>query len=373
MKTKRLLGGFLTTLACVVVASLVHAQPSKANDAALTKDVDYVAAQMKKWNQKSVARTTFLGWTANNDAVVRFLHCDEGEGRGPFCELKVCLAKSTATGPVPELDCKAGVSVELGPTEPALASANSPQLLSAATNAFAPIGKGTSLQASSVRLAFRDFASTIKTKSTGPIVLFAATENEYGASGVVSAKITSVAESQDKRCIATIGVAQRSVHREKKKTMASPLAAVVCKPARSAEFPTGMKGALPVVLGVSVGPLKLGMNATEVSALGFIAKKLPTDLGPTRMVVTQGFELVFDDKDKLTSIQLDLTNYPEGIVVNGKTFDKRSTEAELLKAVPGCGKVADGDGGGSATCASNTFVGHAGPINLVTFRIRAGT
>ena len=371
MKTKQLLGGFITTLGCVFTASLAHAQPSKAGDTALAKDVDYVASQISKWNQKSIARATFLGWTATNDAVVRWLRCDESEGRGPFCEVKVCLAKSTETGPAPELTCKDGVSVELGPTEPALDSAKSTQLLAAATVAFAPIGTGTPQKSSSVGLAFRDLASTIKTKNTAPIVLFAATESEYGATGVVSAKITAVAESPDKRCIAAVGVAQSVVHREKKKTMARPLAAVVCKPTPSTEIPKGIKGALPVTLGVSVGPLKLGMSATEVSALGFAANKLPTDKGSTWRVVSQAFVLTFDDKDKLISIQLYLSNYPEGIVVNGKTFDKTSTEADLLKGVPGCGKVADGDGGGSATCASNTFVGHAGRINNVTFRITA--
>jgi hypothetical protein len=370
MNRQQLLSKLRSISVVALLPALANAQPAALNNAGLAKDADYIASQAKKWNKKNVARATLVGWTASNKAVFRWLQCDAdvGGGRGAYCELKICQASSVENGPIQSPECKEGISTSLDAHD-ALASADIVKKITADVLAFAPSQPGASLPLSDVKLAFKAFDSTIKTKAnSAPVALFAAQQSEYGAFGVVSAKITAVSESPDHRCVASFGVAQSSNPQQKKVTRAQALAAVVCSTA-TAGIPKGIKGALPVVLGVSIGPLKLGMTADEVTALGFLAKKLPTDINPTRMVVTEAFELSFDSKDKLDSIQLDLTNYPDGIIVNGKTFDKKSSEADLLKGVPGCGKVPNDLGGGLAACASNAFVGHAGPIGLVVFRI----
>jgi len=82
---------------------------AKLHDAGLAKDVAYLSTQVKQWDKRNVARTTFLTWTVNNDAVFLSLQCDGdlGGGRGPYCELNVCLAKTTNVGSAAAPACKA--------------------------------------------------------------------------------------------------------------------------------------------------------------------------------------------------------------------------------------------------------------------------
>lgn len=205
-------------------------------DNLLTKDVELVAAQAAAWNGVSIARATFLGWTAAHRAVFRTMICD-GESlgaRGAYCEIQTCVAGGVTGNEVAPPDCATELSTTLDdhdkvPVTDVVHKAR------ARVAALALQGSGTALPATSVRVAFANAAVTLRTPNNStPLVLFKGSVDDGGRrQSVVSAKLITVSESPDQRCVAVLGIANEQHDYEGRSGfIPRPLGAVVCKAAK---------------------------------------------------------------------------------------------------------------------------------------------
>jgi hypothetical protein len=228
----------LTTVVANVLASsvaLAGGGPAKASassdDAGLNKDIDVVLAQVKSGVDKNISRTTFLGWTAGNEAVFRTLICDGDAlgGRGPYCIVASCIAKPLTSELAPPAECKEEISTSLL-SKDTLNVGDITKEYRADVAALAPVAMGSALKISNVKLSFKKLtASLTTTNNSKPIVLFQSNDGDGRAEGVGKAKLYTVSKSPDAKCIAVIGIASRTSHYESVGGQVPvPLGAVVC-------------------------------------------------------------------------------------------------------------------------------------------------
>jgi hypothetical protein len=93
-------------------------------------------------------------------------------------------------------------------------------------------------------------------------------------------------------------------------------------------------GAVDLVSGVSLGPVKVGMQRAEVDALG-----LPTKKGPMPGDLVVGPYLVLFEGETVRGVHVTLKDLPGGVRIGGKVFvaEGGTTIKSMAPALTGCG------------------------------------
>lgn len=184
-----------------------------ASAAAGTLESDLAA--MRKTNAWPV-RETFLGWTADHHAVFRTLVCDPdmGGGRGPYCDLKICVAEAGAEisscTEINEIDLNKGEEERKRFTNAVVIEEARRQLA-----ALGPLVPGKPLGTSTIRplVAGGQFTVARKGKAAGgaPVVVRTyltpeqADEKAERPTNIDKVKVTTVSRSKDGTCVVAIG------------------------------------------------------------------------------------------------------------------------------------------------------------------------
>jgi hypothetical protein len=217
---------------CALVGALAFAEP-----APLTTDLR-VLHDDKQWPVKN----TFLGWTADSRPVYRSLVCDQdaGGGRGPWCQLDVCVAKPYADVEAKsfssaQADCSSLLNLDLNSDDrSSIKDADVTRAYTAALAAFGPLEPGSKLANSSVKVVDRKQVVTLSRPVKGAeaktAAIFEYRKNVDGApQSTREHEVNEVWISPEGRCTIALGHFVFVSHWEGQQTSKPmPFARVVC-------------------------------------------------------------------------------------------------------------------------------------------------
>jgi hypothetical protein len=198
----------LMMLSAAFVGAVALAEP-----AALSADLR-VLHDEKQWTVK----TTFLGWTRESRPVYRALVCDqdEGGGRGPWCQLDLCVAKAYDDAEAKSLstvqaDCTSLVNLDLSSDDrTTVKDSVVTAAYTTALDALGPLEAGARQPNGSVKLVDRKQVVTLSRSMKGApartVAVFAYQKNLDGApQSTRDHKVTEVWITPEGRCTVTLG------------------------------------------------------------------------------------------------------------------------------------------------------------------------
>jgi hypothetical protein len=118
-------------------------------------------------------------------------------------------------------------------------------------------------------------------------------------------------------------------------------------------------GAVPLVPGESIGPLRIGMSRRDLSRAGFDVKPDPSGQLGDAVRVVGPYHVVLDG-DQVASIEVKLRDLHAGLSVGGRLIPAGSAIEDVTKALPNCGPAEDREGGTVVVCGGGTTLVKAG-------------
>jgi hypothetical protein len=138
-------------------------------------------------------------------------------------------------------------------------------------------------------------------------------------------------------------------------------------PSSTASAAPPAAGAVELVSGVSIGPVRVGMQRAEIDALG-----LPTKPGPMKGDLLVGPYVAMFDGDTVRAVHVTLKDLPGGVRIGGQVFVAAggTTIRVIAPKLPGCGPERANEGANVILCdEGKTELIAGGPPGIVALQV----